>query len=110
MDSKTIATIMVVFICVLLFPVAIGIIGGVFGVIGGIIGGIVGLIGGIFGAIFGVIGSVFGAIFGIFGWIFGDHYHWHGPINFFNRDLFVVIALVLFVVFIARSKARRQGR
>ena len=47
---------MVVFVCVLLFPLAIGIIGGIFGLIGGVIGGFVGLVGAIFGIIFGMIG------------------------------------------------------
>ena len=100
MDSKTIATVMVVFICVLLFPVFIGILGGIFGLIGGVIG-----------AFFGFIGWMFGAIFGAIGWMFGDHYHWHWPGGWFDRDLFSVIALIVIVVLIARSKpARRTQR
>src|SRR5687768_12146969 len=109
MDSKTIATIMVVFICVLLFPVFIAIVGGIFGVIGGIIGGLFGFIGWLFGTIFGAIGAVFGAFFGAFGWIFYDHWHWPG--SWFNRDVLTVLALVLIVILISRSRMpRRNGK
>ena len=103
MDSKTLTTIIVVFICVLLFPLFIGIIGGIFGLIGGLIGGFVGLVGALFGAIFGVIGSIFGAIFGVFGWIFDDHFHWP-HIGFFNGELFIVIALVILIAMLSRSR------
>lgn len=106
MDSKTIATIMVVFICVLLFPIFIGIIGGIFGIIGGVIGGFFGFLGWLFGAIFGAIGAVFGAFFGVFGSMFDDHWHWPG--HWFNRDVFTLLALVLIVVLISRSRTSRH--
>ena len=70
MDSKSVATLLIIIVCILLFPVAIGIIGGVFGLVGGILGAIFGAIGGVIGAIFGVIGAIFGAIFGFIGWLF----------------------------------------
>jgi hypothetical protein len=109
MDSKTLATIMVVFVCVMLFPIFIGIIGGIFGVIGGVVGGLFGFIGWIFGAIFGAIGALFGAFFGLFGWMFGDHWHWPG--GWFHRDFFTVLALVLFIVLISRARTpRRTGK
>lgn len=105
MDSKSLSTILIVIVCVLLFPLIIGIIGGVFGVVAGIIGAVFGAIGGAIGAVFGVIGAIFGAIFGIFGWIFGggDDY-WHGPFHFFDKDLFAAIALVIVAVLIVRSR------
>jgi len=110
MDSKTLATIMVVFICVLLFPVFIGVVGGIFGVIGGIMGGIIGLIGGLFGVVIGAIGAVFGAIFGVIGWMFDEPFRGHWPIQPFSRDLVTVIVLVLIVVLFTRSRTRRAGK
>jgi len=110
MDSKTVTTIMIVFVCVLLFPVFIGIVGGIFGLIGGMIGGIFGAIGWLIGTIFGVIGSIFGAIFGIFGWMFDGHHFWHWPGGWFNRDLLGILVVVLIVVLISRSRAQHGSR
>jgi hypothetical protein len=111
MDPKTVTTIIIVCICVLLFPLAIGIIGGIFGVIGSVIGGLFGLIGGVFGIIMGVIGAFLGAIFGVFGWIFDGEHRWgHHGINFFNRDVFALIIVVIVVLMISRSRATRTGR
>jgi len=108
MDSKTATTIVIVFVCVLLFPVFIGIIGGIFGLVGGLVGGIFGAIGSLFGIIFDVIGSIFGAVFGAFGWIFGDHHFWHWPGGWFNRDLFSVFIVVVIVVLLSRSRMQRK--
>jgi len=98
---------MIVIICILLFPLLIGIVGGIFGVLGSVIGGLFGLIGGLVGAIVGAIGAVFGAVFGLFGWMFGDHHHWNWPFNFFNGDVLTAIILVLVIVLITRSKTPR---
>jgi hypothetical protein len=57
--SKTLGIIVIVFACIFFFPIAIGIFGGIFGIIAGIFGGLIGLIGGIFGAIFGLLGAIF---------------------------------------------------
>ena len=109
MDSKTLSAILIVIVCILLFPVAIGIVGGVFGLIGGIIGAVFGAIGGMIGAIFGVIGSIFGAIFGFFGWLFGGWDHdWPGPFHLFDSDVVGVIALIIVVVLIARSRTPKR--
>ena len=109
MDSKTLTTLFIVIVCILLLPLAIGIIGGVFGLIGTIIGGVFGLIGGLFGAVFGIIGSVFGAVFGFIGWLFGEPFHWHGP-DFFDGDIFAIVVVVLVVVMISRARRTRQGK
>jgi len=74
------------------FPIWIGILGGLFGLIVGLFGACLGIIGGIFGAIFGSIGSVFG----IFNWSF-PHYHISG---------FLVIALIFLIVLMSRSKKK----
>ena len=109
MQSKTLTTILIVIICILLFPVVIGIIGGVFGIIGSIIGGLFGLIGGVFGALFGIIGGLFGAVFSFIGWIFGFPFHWDGP-DFFHNDLFTVVILVLVIVMISRVRNTRPRK
>jgi hypothetical protein len=97
MDSKTLATVMLIFIGILLIPVCIGIIGGVFGVIGSVLGAVFGIIGGMLSAIFGVIG-------GIFGWIFyGDNdREWTN--HFFHWDFFTVFAVALVIILITRRK------
>lgn len=112
MDSKALTTVLIVIICVLLFPVAIGIVGGIFGLIGGVIGGIFGFIGGLFGLIVGAVASVFGAIFGLFGWMFNGHDHWgcwDCSFSFFDGEVLAAAVLVLVIVMITRSKRRGPG-
>ena len=110
MDSKTLATILIVITCVLLFPVFIGIIGGVFGLLGGIFGAIFGAIGGIFGAFFAVIGAIFGAVFGVLGWLFDiDHYGFR-PFHIFDNDVLAAVVLVVVIVLLARSRSGQQTR
>lgn len=104
MESKTLATVFIVIICILLFPVAVGIVGGVFGLIGGILGGIFGVVGSVFGAVFWVIASVFGALFGVIGWLFGGHHNWSCSLGFFDSNLVVAAVIVLVVLAMARSK------
>lgn len=105
MDSKTLTTVLLVFVCVLFFPVLIAVVGGMFGVMGSILGGLFGVIGGIFGAIFGAIGAIVGAVFGVFGWMVGGGgFHWPGPFHFFNGDLFAILIIVLIIALISRSK------
>ena len=103
MDNKTLATIIVVFLSVLLIPMAIGIIGSVFGIVGDIAGAFFSIVGAIFGAVFSFIGA-------LFGWLFYGHFEWHWPFHFFSWDLFTVAALVLLVVVLTRSKNVRPQR
>jgi len=106
MDSKTVTTIALVIVCMLLFPVAIGIVGGVFGVVGGILGGLFGIFTGLLGAIFGAIAGLFGVAFGIFGW--GGADPWHGSFSFFDRDVLTAIILVVVVVLMTRPRTRHH--
>lgn len=98
--SKTASTILIVIVCLICFPMVIGIIGGLFGVVFGVIGGL-------FGAVFGIIGGLLGAIFGFIGWfvegIFG--WGWDGPFHA-DWDVFTVILLVVIVALIARRSQR----
>ena len=110
MDSKTLATILIVITCLLLFPVFIGIIGGVFGLLGGIFGAIFGAIGGIFGAFFAVIGAIFGAVFGFLGWLFDIDHYGFGPFHMFDNDVFAVVVLIVVIVLLARSRSRQHTR
>ena len=106
MITKTIGTIIVIFLCILMFPVAIALVGGVFGIAAGVIGAV-------FGAIIGVIGAIFGAIFGVLGWIFEGIFGWgwdrdfDWPFNFFNCNIFTLAAIVLVIALVARSKTKR---
>lgn len=89
--------VLIVILIIITFPLWIGILAGLFGIVVGLAGGIFGIVAGIFGAIFGIIG-------GIFGWVFsfpfgGDYFH-------FNGKLFV-IALILIILFLAVRKKKR---
>ena len=100
MISKTIGAIFIALVCILMFPVGIAIIGGVFGIV-------VGVLGAVFGAIFGIIGGIFGAIFGFIGWIFDGIFDWHGPFGFFSCNIFTMAALAVIVALAIKSKSRR---
>jgi hypothetical protein len=97
MITKVIGTLCIVFICLLIFPIGLGILGGVFGIVMGVFGAIIGLIGGIFGAIFGAIG-----------WIFDGLFDWHWPFHFFHFNVWFVIAIILAVLLANKSKAQRR--
>jgi hypothetical protein len=104
MITKTIGTIIVVFLCILMFPVAIALVGGVFGIAAGVIGAV-------FGAIVAVIGAIFGAIFGVFGWIFDRIFGWgdfHWPFGFFHCNFFTLAAIVLVIALVARSSRMKR--
>lgn len=106
MNTKTLTAIMVIILCVLLFPVFIGIIGGLFGIIGGVFGAIFGLLGGLFGAFFGLLGGIVGVI----GWLFKSALSWHGPFGFFTWNLIPIALVLLIIVLITRSKTSRSGK
>lgn len=107
MDSKTLTTVVVVFLGVLFFPVFIAVAGGFVGVLGAVVGGFVGIIGGVFGAIFGVIGGIIGGIFGFIGWIFGGAFHCAWPFHFAGGRMIAVFLAIIIVAMIARSKRGR---
>jgi hypothetical protein len=96
MVVKTLGTLFIVLICILMLPIGLGIIGGVFGIV-------VGVIGAVFGAFAGIIGGIFGAIFGVFGSIF----HWHWPFGFFHCNFFTLTTLAVVVALIIKSQSRR---
>jgi hypothetical protein len=96
MASKTLATLLIIFCCIIFFPIAIGIAGGLFGVIVGLCGAIFGIIAGMFGALFGVIGSLFGGIF-----------HWH---HNFHWNVFTMALVVILIVIISKSHKNNSKR
>jgi hypothetical protein len=79
--------ILVTIVIIITFPIWIGIIGGLFGLVVGGIGGLIGIIAGAFGIVIGAIGSLIGSIFNWGPWHFG---FWNG--NFF---VFFIIVLVI---------------
>ncbi|MFZ6011625.1 MAG: hypothetical protein ACOYXT_14875 [Bacteroidota bacterium] len=97
--TKALGTLAIVFICILLFPIGIGIIGGVFGIV-------IGVLGAVFGAIAGIIGGIFGAIFGVIGWafdgIFGWDCDWHP--DFFHGNVWTIALVIIIVALITRKR------
>jgi hypothetical protein len=101
MITKTIGTLLLLVVCIMFFPIAFAILGGVFGIVAGVLGAV-------FGGIIGAIGGVFGAIFGIFEWIFDGLFNWHWPFGFFGcNDMFMLGLVIVIVALAVRSK---QGR
>jgi hypothetical protein len=102
MATKTLGTVLVVLICILLFPVVIGIIGGAFGIVVGVFGAVFGVFVGLIGGIFGAIVGVFGAIFeGLFGWM-----HWGPHFSFFPSNVFTIAAIVVIVIIAMRLRKK----
>jgi hypothetical protein len=95
MVIKTIGTFFIVIMCILMFPIGIGILGGVFGIV-------IGVIAAVFGAFAGIIGAIFGGVFKLFGWVF--HPHW--PFGFFHCNFFTLAAVVLIIALIVKSKSK----
>jgi hypothetical protein len=81
--------ILIAIIVIITFPLWIGILGGIFGLVIGGIGGLIGLIAGVFGIVIGTIGGVIGSIFS---WGYWDLGFWNG--NFFIF-FFVVLLIAL---------------
>jgi hypothetical protein len=100
MATKTLGTILIFIIGIMMLPV-------VFGIIAGIFGAIIGIFGAVFGGIFGAIGGLIGGIAGIFGSLFHGLFGW---CHFgFGSNNFVVFALIIFIV-IFLSKNRQPKR
>lgn len=96
MITKTLGTIIIIFVCLLMLPVAVGILGGFFGIVAGAIG-----------AVFGIIGGIIGAIFGLLGWLFDSLFNWQLPHIFFNCNIFTIAAIILVVAIIVKRKPTR---
>jgi hypothetical protein len=111
METKPLTIILVVIVCVFMFPILIGAIGGFFGLIGGLLGGLFGLIGGLFGMIFGAIGQVIGATAGFFGWLFGSLFNFWDWNWGFHLSPFSILIIAVVVILLARSRqAKRTSR
>jgi hypothetical protein len=97
MTTKTSSnsSVLIIILLIITFPLWIGILGGLFGIIAGVFGAVIGIIAAVFGAIFGAIGSVFN----IFDWTAFPHIHI--PFRFF-----IIVAIVFAVVMISRSKKK----
>jgi hypothetical protein len=96
--TKVLATLIIALMCIILFPIGIGIIGGVFGLVFGVFGAV-------FGAIGGIIGGIFGAIFGVFGSLFHGLFGWDCPRIFFpHNNLFSIVVLAIIVAIIIKQR------
>ena len=101
MAVKTISTLFVIFLCIIFFPVIIGLGGALIGVTFGIFGAVFGVIGAIFGAIFGTIGAIFDGIFG------HNNYHsfnWGFPGFHFSKTAFAIILIGIVLILSRKSK------
>jgi hypothetical protein len=97
MITKTLGTLIIVLICILVLPIGIAVVGGVFGIV-------IGVIGAVFGAIFSVIGTVFGSVFGAIGWFFDSLFGWDFDVrHFFGCDIYTVGMIAVVVALILRS-------
>jgi len=92
---KVLAILCAVFFGIFMIPIAIGIVGGVFGAVVGIFGAIFGIIGGIFGAIFGGVCSIFD--WATPGWHVGYHV-----------NIFTVAAIALLIILVSKSSRTRN--
>ena len=101
--SKTASAIIVFLICLLFFPIIIGIVGGVFGAVFGVLAGA-------FGAVFGIIGGLLGMIFGFIGWIFEGIFDWgwDGPFHT-DWNFFSVLIVVVIIALIAKKAQRNDS-
>lgn len=97
MESKTLGIIAVVILCILLFPIGIGIIGGVFGLIAGLVGGMI-------GAIAGLAGAVIGGVFGFVGWLFESIFGWNNDFLLPDFNLGVVVLVIIIVAILSRKR------
>jgi len=95
MAGKTITTLLAIILCIVLFPLMIGLVGGAFGIVFGVFGAIFGVIAGVFGAVFGAIG-------GMFGWIFGGCH-----VGFFHWNIVPLLTIIVIIAVIARRPRYR---
>jgi hypothetical protein len=96
--TKVLGIIFLAIICMIMFPIGIGLIGGAFGLVFGVFGAIFGVIG-------GIIGAIFSAIFGVFGSIFGGVFGWDCPRFFFpHNNVFSIVILAIIVAVIIRQR------
>jgi hypothetical protein len=97
MASRTLGTVIILIICILLFPITIGLIGGAFGIVMGVFGIV-------FGALFGMIGGIIGGIFGFFNWIFGGIFNWDHHYGFFHFNFCAAAFIVILVLVLSRNR------
>lgn len=97
MITKTLGTLIVVIVCIMIFPLGIAVIAGVFGILAGVFGVV-------FGGIMGLLGGIFGAVFGVFGWIFDGLFDTHWPFGFFNGNVFTLAMIIIVVALLSRPR------
>lgn len=100
MATKTLGTLLILIVCILIFPLGIAILGGVFGIV-------IGVFGAVFGAFFGILGGIFGALFGGIGWLFDGLFSWPHHFGFFHTNFCTIAVIVLLVVILSRNKMQR---
>lgn len=96
--NPTTTTLLIVLIVIFTFPVWIGILGGLFGIVMGLFGAAFGIVGAIFGIVFGGIGSLFGSFF---------HWSWHPwHFGFLGAKLFWFLFIVVLAAILLKPKSR----
>src|SRR5215207_2441052 len=99
MNNKTAITLGIIIVCIVFFPIVIGLIGGALGIV-------IGVFGAVFGTIFGLIGGLIGGIFGLLGELIDFVFDWpfDNSCTFFDGNFLVIGALIILAVLIARRK------
>ncbi len=93
-------TVLIILLLVFTFPLWIGLLGGLIGLVAGLFGAAIGMIAGFFGAVIGLIGSLFGAVFGVF------HIPFSGA-PFMGFNFLLITCLVIALVMASRSRKRQ---
>lgn len=98
-SSSPASTFLIILILVLTFPLWVGLLGAMVGILGGLFGVLIGIIAAIFGVIVALICLPFKIIFGWHDWDWG----WHGFPDF-NLNGYVVLAIIILVYLAYRRK------
>ena len=101
-SSSSTNSVLIIIVAILTFPIWIGILGGLFGLVVGGFGAVIGLIAGLFGLIIGAVGGIIGGIASIFDWTWNSGWDWNFGI--WNGNFFVILLIVMAVALIIRPR------
>jgi uncharacterized membrane protein len=92
MLTKTLGTVLILIVCIIVLPISIAVIGSVFGILMGVLGAV-------FGGIIGVFGAILGSIFGAVDWLFD---------GFFHCNVYMIGVIAIVVALAVRKYSNRN--